>query len=118
MGDFGKIVSGIAGDLKGGLGNIPVKINTKATSAGVKAGALATKYGASEETKDLMSKAIYNGTKFGVYGAAGAGTIGAVVGVARQDTTVGGGAIGGAGLGAIGGAGAGAVAAAIAKSIR
>ena len=42
----------------------------------------------------------------------------AAVGMARDDTTVVGGALGGAGLGAIGGAGAGVVAAAIAKSIR
>ena len=111
MGDFGKIA-------KGAIKSVPNKIDGVSITAGIKAGLKAEGYGVSKNTAEFLTEASYRGTKYGLYGAAGAATVGAAVGLVSQDTTVMGGALNGAGLGAVGGAGAGAVAAAIARSIR
>lgn len=111
IGDFGKIIKGTAK-------SIPGNIEMASAKAGIKAGFTAAAHGASENTVDYLAGAVHKGMKYGIYGAAGAATVGAAVGLVSQDTTVMGGSLNGAGLGAIGGAGAGAVAAAIAKSIR
>lgn len=129
MGDYSTILKAVAADAgsavkagaKSGYGKIkkiPGKIDDLAGAASISVMGSAMTSSASPEAMVKAAEAARRGVKYGIYGAAGAGTVGAAVGLVNQDTTVAGGALGGAGLGAVGGAGAGAVAAAIAKSIR
>jgi hypothetical protein len=97
---------------------IPGGLDKKAGRAGIKAGIAAKKHGMSSEAVNMVSNGVYKGMKYGAYGAAGVGVVGAAVGVVDDDTSFIGGTLGGVGLGAVGGAGAGAVAAAIAKGVR
>lgn len=97
---------------------IPGYANKKAFIGGTKVGAFAAKHGASSNMTNYAATATFNGLRYGAIGVAGVGTIGAAIGMVRDDTSVIGGTASGMGLGAIGGAGAGAVAAAIAKSAR
>lgn len=111
IGDFGKIA-------KGTIKSIPDAVNTVSAKAGVSAAFRGAAYGASENTVEYLTDAATKATKYGIYGAMGAGIVGSTVGLVSSDKTIMGSSLNGAGLGAIGGAGAGAVAAAIAKSIR
>ena len=111
IGDIGKIVSGT-------VKSIPDAVNITSAKAGVNAAFRGVAHGASENTIEYLTDAATRATKYGIYGAMGAGIVGGTVGLVSRDKTMMGGSLNGAGLGAIGGAGAGAVAAAIAKSIR
>ena len=129
MGDYGRILknvaleagSGIKSGAKSGLNQIkkiPSGVDYLANAASIGVTGAAMTADVLPESMMKAADAARRGVTYGIYGAAGAATVGAAVGMARDDTTVVGGALGGAGLGAIGGAGAGVVAAAIAKSIR
>lgn len=111
IGDFGKIA-------KGTIKSIPDTVNLASEKVGVNAAFRGAAHGASENTVEYLADAATRATKYGIYGAMGAGIVGGTVGLVSSDKTVMGGSLNGAGLGAIGGAGAGAVAAAIAKSVR
>lgn len=108
--DAGKVISGTAK-------NIPDKVDMLSAKAGLKVGLTSLAHGASEEGADLFADAAMRATKYGIYGAAGAGVAGTIYGVGSPNQTVASGSVSGAGLGAIGGGAAG-IAIAIAKGIR
>jgi hypothetical protein len=124
MGDFGKLAKGFWGDLSSGVKKIPGQIDHQASLVGLAGVKQANKVGASTNSGLYVGSMLSKGVKYGTYGAAGAATVGAAVGIVDRDKTMVGsaatGALSGAGLGAVAGAGVGAatVAAAIAKSVR
>lgn len=115
---FGQYVGDIAKVTSGAVKEVPGKIDALAVKAGAGALNASVTRGVSENSAELISDAARRATKYGIYGAMGAGVVGGAVGLTQSNQTVLGGSVSGAGIGAISGAGAGVVAAAIAKGIR